>query len=219
MIVRAIDGCYLRHQFFFSIKEEWRKRTAMATAVASVHIHTMFMPRFRTGKPSLLGPGALCVGVAARRSLRTVAPLGARRSLCRAPAGTLCVGPRRCLCWARAQQRAPGPDTEIAGECWATQRTRAPTQRTAGERRAPTQRLPTPDTDPDNPALSGLRRSLFSEPSALCVGSRRSLCRASAARSLCRGPTLSMSGPGALCQACWGLCRGVGGLCVGPLSL
>ena len=88
--------------------------------------------------------------------------------------------------------------------------------------------------------LGGLPRSLcggpavsgglsVSGPSALCVGPRRSLCRAPALfasgpgalcrelasgpgkDSFCRVPAVCVSGPGAFCRV---LCRGA--LCVGP---
>ena len=102
MIVRAIDGRFLGHPFFFSIEKE---RPWQRLSPASKHIQSEFFIHLCRAPPlsgclcwapalSVSGPGALCVG--------------AWRSLCRGLAlsvsgpGALCVRPWCSLCRALA---------------------------------------------------------------------------------------------------------------------
>ena len=176
---------------------------------------------FAVGPCPRSGPHATWAARASRLLMRTppthqppapirVPPLApSRQSLCHCPAlflsgfGDLYVAARRSLC------RAPA--LFVSGLCRPTLFIRAQHSPCRGPALSVAvgigARRPSPKTFFCQVFVSG--------PGALCVGARRSLCRArrrewrflrrGPALYLCRGPTLFLSGPGALCQ---GLCRG-----------
>ena len=139
----------------------------------------------------------------ARRSAggtrRSLARVGARRSLCRRPAIA------RSLCWGPALS-VSGPGTLCVGSRW-----RGPTQNltpdseSAGRAPGPTQRVPGRDTEPATETTEW--------PDTESAGDR-CLCRARARR--CRGPALSVWG--LCCEAGRSLC-GSGTLCVEASTL
>ena len=221
MIVRAIDGRYLGHQFPFSIEREWRKRTAMATGVASIQIHTIFMPRFLNPEKSNMkwkreSQTANCFRQQACTHKRVSSSgglcVGAQRSVCRGPAlsvsgrGALCVGPRRSL-----SLSVSGPDSLSLGA--RSSLCRGPALSVSGS--APSVSLcRVPALFLWGPALCrapvSVSAALFvSGPSALVGGSRhrarweRTAPYRTSTVFLCRGQRILCRVP-ALCAVCQG---------------
>ena len=133
--------------------------------------------------------------------------MGARRSLCRAPALSLSSGPGALS--VGAQRSLSGP----SGLCVGARRSLLKRRSLSGS-----------VSGPGGPPF-GLRR-FVSRPGALCVAVRRSLCQGSVCSVSGPGAALSgfVSGPGALCVGPWlwlslSLCRAPALFVPGPDSV